>query len=193
MEWPSAPLPSAVPPETSPQVPRSPEPRPPLQRIDQTLLDRLSGEARREARLRRHHNLHRLPDKVQRFLNALQPGTYVRPHRHCRDEPGSGFECFVVLQGAIGLLVLNRAGEVSRIERLEANGPLKGIELAEGQFHTLVALLPDTVMLELKQGPYEPATDKEFLTRFPAEGTPDAVLQERRWRNLFEPAEASKG
>jgi hypothetical protein len=60
------------------------------------------------------------------------------------------------------------------------------MELAEGQLHTLVALAPDAVMFEIKQGPYEPAADKEFLEAFPAEGTPAAAAQERAWRALFE-------
>lgn len=154
--------------------------------IDQALLDRLSGQASASPRRRRNHNLHQLPDVVQRFLNALQPGTYVRPHRHLREQPGSGFECFLVLQGAIGLLVLDQNGQVTETLRLEAGGPVQGIELAEGQFHTLVALSPDAVMFELKQGPYQPASDKDFLPQFPAEGTREAELQEQQWRALFQ-------
>lgn len=122
---------------------------------------------------------------MQRFLNALQPGTYLRPHRHLRGGTGSGFECFVVLQGAIGLLLLDEGGDVIDRERLEASGSLKGIELAEGQIHTLVALSPDTVMLELKQGADEPASDKDFLPQFPREGTPEAATLERQWQSLF--------
>jgi cupin fold WbuC family metalloprotein len=156
-----------------------------LQRIDQTLLDAVTAEARQAPRLRRNHNLHAEPDLVQRFLNALQPGTYVRPHRHCRPDPAAGFECFLVLQGAIGLLVLDEQGQVLARERLDAAGPLRGIELPQGTLHTLVALEPDTVMFELKQGPYVPTADKDFLASFPLEGTPEAVAQERAWRALF--------
>jgi cupin fold WbuC family metalloprotein len=157
-----------------------------LQPIDQALFDRVAAAARTSPRLRRNHNLHAEPDLVQRFLNVLQPGTYVRPHRHLRASPGAGFECFVVLQGAIGLLLLDDAGTVLRRERLDAAGPLRGMELAEGQVHTLVALTPDAVMFEIKQGPYEPAVDKDFLEAFPAEGTAAATAQERAWRALFE-------
>jgi cupin fold WbuC family metalloprotein len=160
--------------------------RPLLQPIDQALFDRVAAEARESTRRRRNHSLHAEPDLVQRFLNVLQPGTYVRPHRHRRVLPGAGFECFVVLQGAIGLLVLDDSGRVLRRERLEACGPLRGMELAEGQLHTLVALTPDAVMFEIKQGPYEPAADKEFLETFPAEGTAAAAAQERAWRALFD-------
>jgi len=159
-----------------------------LKRIDQALFDTVAAEARQTPRLRRNHNLHAEPDLVQRFLNVLQPGTYVRPHRHCRATPGAGFECFLVLQGAIGLLLLDDQGQVRGRERLEAAGPLRGIELEEGHLHTLVALEPDTVMFELKQGPYEPTADKDFLAHFPAEGTPEAAAQERAWRALFDQA-----
>ena len=139
-----------------------------LQRVDQALFDQVAGVARQHPRLRKNHNLHQESDLVQRFLNVLQPGTYVRPHRHVRDQPGTGFECFLVLQGAIGLLVMNDDGTILQQERLEATGPVRGIELAENQFHTLVALEPDTVMFELKQGPYQPTDDKDFLKGFPS-------------------------
>ena len=107
----------------------------------------------------------------------LQPGTNVRPHRHVCDKPEIGFECFLLLQGAIGLLVMDSSGLIIQQERLEANGPLRGIELAENQFHTLVALEPNTVMFELKQGPYQPTEDKDFLRSFHLEGFEEARLQ----------------
>ena len=156
-----------------------------LKRVDQSLFDAVSRVARQHPRLRKNHNLHQESDLVQRFLNVLQPGTYVRPHRHIRDQPGTGFECFMVLQGAIGLLVMDDNGTILQQERLEATGPLRGIELAENQFHTLVALVPNSVMFELKQGPYQPTEDKDFLRGFPPEGCEEARLKEQRWRDRF--------
>ena len=161
---------------------------PRLVSLDQRLLAAVSAQAQASSRRRSNHNLHQHADPVQRFLNALQPGTYVRPHRHRREQPGAGFECFVVLQGSIGLLVLDAAGTVIHSQRLDAEGPVRGIELGENQFHTLVALTPDAVLMELKQGPYRPTEDKDFLAAFPAEGTPEAAQQERCWRELFEGA-----
>ena len=38
----------------------------------------------------------------------------MRPHRHRRDGSGTGFECFLVLQGAIGLLLFNSEGEIQK-------------------------------------------------------------------------------
>ena len=160
-------------------------PLPQIQCLDQELFDAVAAEARRSPRLRRNHNLHAEPELVQRFLNVMQPGTYVRPHRHLRPTPGEGFECFVVLQGAMGLLLLEPQGELIQQVRLDAQGPVRGVELAEGIFHTLVALAPDTVMFEIKQGPYQPARDKDFLPAFPPEGTAEARSQEAIWRERF--------
>ncbi|QEY31557.1 cupin fold metalloprotein, WbuC family [Synechococcus sp. RSCCF101] len=154
-------------------------------RLDQELFAAVAGQAHRSPRRRMNHNLHEPHDVVQRFLNVLQPGTYVRPHRHLRGQPGTGFECVVVLQGAIGLILMDGNGTVIAQERLEADGPLRGVELRQGQSHTLVALSPDSVLFELKQGPYDPRTDKAFLPGFPAECTPEAAEQERIWRALF--------
>jgi cupin fold WbuC family metalloprotein len=158
----------------------------PVMRIDQVLLDQVSAEAHRSPRLRRNYNLHAESEPVQRFLNVLQPGTYVRPHRHLRDEPGAGFECFVVLQGAVGLLLLDEQGRVIGRERLDAGGAVRGVQLGDGELHTLVALSPDAVIFEVKQGPYQPMADKDFLPGFPEEGTAEAAAQVREWTSLFE-------
>ena len=158
----------------------------PFRRIDQELFAQVSAEARQHPRLRLNHNFHREQDSVQRFLNVLQPGTYVRPHRHRRNGSGTGFECFLVLQGAIGLLLFNDEGEIQQQLHLSANGPTHGIEIAEDQFHTLVALEADSVIFELKQGPYQPTEDKDFLRGSPLEGCEEARLQEMRWRERFD-------
>jgi cupin fold WbuC family metalloprotein len=107
----------------------------------------------------------------------------VPPHCHLREIPGSGFECFVVLQGSLALLVFDDCGQTIRRVRLEAGGPIRGVDLGEGEYHTLVALEPDTVILEVKQGPYRAATDKTYLAGFPKEGTPEAARQEAEWRD----------
>ncbi len=157
-----------------------------VKRVDQALFDRVAAVALERPRLRHNYNFHQGSDLVQRFLNVLQPGTYVRPHRHVRDQPGIGFECFLVLQGAIGFFVMDSNGTIVQLERLEAKGPLRGIELAENQFHTLVALEPHSVIFELKQGPYQPTEDKDFLRGFPLEGCEEASLQEKHWRERFD-------
>ena len=153
--------------------------------LSQELFDSVSQEAAALPRLRKNHNFHQLPDAVQRFMNVLQPGTYVRPHRHLRAKDSNGFELFLVLQGEIGFLVLDEQGQIVQTERLCAQGPTYGLELEEGQYHTLIALAPNTVMFEIKEGPYVPAADKDFLEHFPAEGTTAAQQQVKTWADLF--------
>jgi len=159
---------------------------PGLQLIDQDLFDAVALRARASERLRMNFNLHQESDLVQRFLNVMQPGTYVRPHRHCRPGTGEGFECFVVLQGSIGVLLFDANGTCLRQERLDAAGPVRGLQLDEGLFHSLVALASDSVIFELKQGPYQPLADKDFLAGFPQEGELESGQQELEWRRSFD-------
>ncbi|MEB3294932.1 MAG: WbuC family cupin fold metalloprotein [Synechococcales bacterium] len=156
-----------------------------IQLLTQDLIDRLSQEALTTTRQRKNYNFHELPERVQRFLNVLQPGTYVRPHRHLRPAGINGFEFFLVLQGAIGMLIFNETGELVRSERLEAQGNVRGIELSEGIFHSLVVLEPNTVILEIKEGPYIPTTDKDFLPMFPSEGSAETAMLLQQWERNF--------
>ncbi|MBD1822277.1 WbuC family cupin fold metalloprotein [Cyanobacteria bacterium FACHB-DQ100] len=157
----------------------------PIKRLTQPLMDSIAEQARSSPRQRKNHNFHEHHDRVQRFLNVLQPGTYVRPHRHVRPADADGFEFFLVLQGAIGILILNESGSVIHTEKISATGTTRGVELGEGMFHTLIALEPDTVMFELKEGPYVPMDDKDFLPQFPLENTPDAKQWIQTWQGYF--------
>lgn len=130
-------------------------------------LRRLSTEAQAAPRLRKNLNLHdRLEDPIQRLCNALQPGTYIRPHRH----PDNVWECFVLLRGACSIILFDQAGRIN--ERLDL--ALDGTTIAEipaGTWHCVVALAADTVVMEVKPGPYVPGT---FMAWAPEEGTPQA-------------------
>lgn len=157
----------------------------PIKYLDQALLNAIAQQASQNPRLRQNYNFHDLSEKVQRFINLLQPGTYVRPHCHRRSGDINGFEFFLVLQGELGVLVMDATGEVVQQIRVSASGPIRGIELATGTYHTLVALAPSTAILELKEGPYHLATDKDFLDIFPPEGTPAAKQWVELWQQRF--------
>ncbi|BAU15018.1 hypothetical protein LEP3755_55740 [Leptolyngbya sp. NIES-3755] len=157
----------------------------PIKCLTQPLMESVAEQARSSPRQRKNHNFHEHSDRVQRFLNVLQPGTYVRPHRHIRPGDANGFEFFLVLNGAIGILILNEAGEVIRTEKISATGTTRGVELGEGMFHTLIAIEPDSVMFELKEGPYIPMDDKDFLPQFPLEDTPEAKQWVETWQSHF--------
>ncbi|NJR49155.1 MAG: WbuC family cupin fold metalloprotein [Leptolyngbyaceae cyanobacterium CSU_1_3] len=157
----------------------------PIKLLTQDLFDTIAQKASQNSRLRQNYNFHELSDKVQRFLNVLQPGTYVRPHRHTWATEVNGFEFFLVLQGSLGMILMNEQGEVTHTEKLSATGATRGMELTEGTYHTLVCLAPDTVILELKEGPYNPQSDKGFLPMFPGEGTPESRQLIQTWELYF--------
>lgn len=157
----------------------------PIKHLNQDLINTVAKEAANSERLRKNYNFHELSDKVQRFINIMQPGTYVRPHRHTRPEEMQGFEFFIALQGKIGVLLFDESGNVIHTETLSLEEGNYGIEIAEGTFHTLVALAPNTVMFELKEGPYIPTSDKDFLPNFPQEGTTTAREQVKIWESYF--------
>ncbi|ATB30237.1 WbuC family cupin fold metalloprotein [Melittangium boletus] len=108
---------------------------------------------------------------LQRMLNVVQPDSYVRPHRHL-DPPRS--ESWVVLRGAVAFFTFEEDGRVRDCVRLEAGGERFGVDLGPGPFHGLVALVPDTVLFEAKNGPYSLANDKSFAPWAPEEGAPEA-------------------
>lgn len=79
-----------------------------IQLIDTRLLDETTARAQASGRLRMNHNLHeRLDDPVNRLLNALEPGTYLRPHRHLHPPKD---EAYIVLRGALDVLLFDEAG-----------------------------------------------------------------------------------
>lgn len=157
----------------------------PIKRLTQELLDDLAQQARSSPRKRKNYNFHHHSEKVERFINVLQPGTYVRPHRHMRSPGTNGFEFFLALQGEMGIIFMDETGEILHKELVSANGSTLGIEVSEGTYHTVVALAPNTVTLEIKEGPYDPSTDKEFLEAFPAEGTLAAGRLVETWQSYF--------
>lgn len=151
-----------------------------MQYLDRTSLTQLASEAADSPRRRRNRNLHAGPeDAVQRMLNAFEPGTYVRPHRH-GDPPK--WELFVALQGRAAVLQLDAAGTVTERAELAPGGAVSGVEIPAGTWHTLVSLEAGTVLLEVKPGPFEPLADKDFAPWAPAEGEAGALELEARLR-----------
>ncbi len=108
---------------------------PPIKLLTQELLDEVAASSRRSPRQRQNYNFHDLSEKVQRFVNVLQPGTYVRPHQHLRAPEVNGFEFFAVIQGEVGILILNENGQILRSLRVSAAGPTRAVELPEGTIH----------------------------------------------------------
>ena len=153
-------------------------------------LNALSAEAARSPRRRKNLNVHPvLADPVQRLFNAMEPGTYARPHRHARD---NGWELMVVVRGTFAVLRFDEAGCVLARVDLRAGDGDCAVEIPAHAWHCVVSLAPGTIMFEVKPGPYSPLEDKDFAAWAPPEGdarAPDWV----RWFETAKPGEHAPG
>lgn len=140
--------------------------------IDAALIRRAVAASRESPRRRVILPLHLSPaDPYQRMLNAVQPGSYIRPHRH-RDPPKG--ETVVVLRGSVRFLTFREDGAVATAVVLSADGGPVGLDVRPSVYHTFVALEPDTVVFEAKTGPYDERVDKDFARWAPVEGSPES-------------------
>lgn len=154
--------------------------------IDNTLLDDVSASAAASPRGRRNRNFHPRDDyPAHRLLNAIEPGSYIAPHRHL--EPTKD-ETMVVLRGTLGLVTFDDDGKVAQMQKVgagdTANGVV-GIDIPHGTWHTVFALESGTVFLEAKSGPYLPLSDAERAPWAPAEYAAEAVRYLADLQRLF--------
>ncbi len=105
---------------------------------------------------------------VQRMLNFFQSDSYIRPHLHPRE---GASETIQVIAGSLAFFIFEENGKVSATYLLE-RGDL--IDIEPRVWHGLVVLEPDTVVLEVKRGPFD-ATDRIFADWAPEEGTDGSV------------------
>lgn len=129
-------------------------------KITQAILDQLTEQAKASPRLRMNLDLRNdEDDQSQRMLNAIEPGSSLPIHRHQKTS-----ETVVCLRGR---LVEEYYDELERIctERIELspNGPIVALNIPAGQWHTVKALESGTVILEMKDGAYEPLSPADIL------------------------------
>lgn len=132
-----------------------------IMKITQALLDSLTEQAKASPRLRMNYDLRNsAEDKSQRMLNAIEPGSVIPIHRHQKST-----ETVVCLRGK---LVWEYYDELERIctESIEVspNGPVVALNIPIGQWHTLRSVESGTVILETKDGAYEPQSPVDILT-----------------------------
>lgn len=138
-------------------------------RIDDKLLNLTTEKAQSRERRRMNHNFHETLDaNVQRMLNALEPDTYVQPHKH---ENPDKFESFIILKGRLVVIEFEETGEVKDFIVLDSQKGNYGVEIAPKKWHSIIALEPATVIYEVKDGPYSVLNDKDFATWAPKEGS----------------------
>jgi len=154
--------------------------------INASLLSALSATARSMPRLRKNHNIHsRFDDPVQRLYNAMEPGTYVRPHRHPHADR---WEFFQIVAGRAAVLTFDSQGTVLERLVLSADGPNLAVEIPGNQWHTIASLQSGTVLFEIKQGPYQAVSDKDFAAWAPSEGE-EAAPKFAHWFSIALPGQ----
>ena len=150
-------------------------------------LDELASKAKANPRLRQHKNIHTsYQDPCQRLFNAIEPGSYIRPHKHATDPRD---EMLVAVRGLMTLVTFNDEGEVTEVVRFgsEKYGAecAAGVELPSGTWHTVVALVPGCVLLEVKAGPFDPSQPKDLAPWAPEEGSDEACVYLRHLVDRF--------
>ena len=152
--------------------------------ITRELLAQVSAEARRNPRLRQNYNIHPFDEsRCHRLLNAIEPDSYIRPHRHLDPEKD---EAFILMNGRLGIVTFTEAGEVDETVQLSyASGNLAA-DIPHGVYHTALSLESGTVFYETKAGPYRQLNEEEKVTWAPEDGDPQAQEFLVRLRRLFD-------
>jgi cupin fold WbuC family metalloprotein len=143
-------------------------------KITDEFIDNVSHKAKQSTRRRMNYNFHlNHEDPLHRLLNAMEPGTYVQPHKH---ENPDKFEIFLALRGRFVVFTFDDEGNITDHIILDAQQGNYGVEIAARTYHTLVSLESGSVAYEVKAGPYSASTSKDFAPWAPAEG--DKAVQD---------------
>ena len=141
--------------------------------LNRKLTSSVSEVAKASPRLRKNYNFHAdYADPVNRMLNAFEPGTYVRPHKH---ESPDKCEVFIILTGRALVLRFDDSGTILEHSVLDNTQGIFGVEFAPREWHSIISLVPGTVLYEVKPGPYAPIDDKNVASWAPAEGSPESA------------------
>jgi len=142
-------------------------------KIQNSFLSKLTEQAKRSERKRKNHNYHTaFEDPVNRMLNALEPGSYVQPHKH---ENPAKREVFIILKGKLAVVFFNDQGKIIDYIILNNKQGNYGVEIPPEIWHTLISLESGTVVYEVKDGPYRQEDDKYFASWAPKEGNAECA------------------
>ncbi|MDR0796942.1 MAG: WbuC family cupin fold metalloprotein [Tannerella sp.] len=134
--------------------------------IDRQLLDATTARAKVSPRLRMNYDFHEsLDDPVNRLLNAMEPDTYVRPHRHCNPDKN---EIFLLLRGKIAVFLFDDDGYITDTFVFDPLNGNYGGEIKAGIWHGLLVLESGSVIYEIKEGPFVPLTPENMAPWSPS-------------------------
>lgn len=128
-------------------------------KITQAILDQLTEQAKASPRLRMNYDLRNsASDGSQRMLNAIEPGSPLPIHRHMKSS-----ETVVCLRGHLREIFYNDKGEVTDVIDLAPNSDCVALNIPIGQWHTVEVLESGTVIMEVKDGAYEPTGPEDIM------------------------------
>lgn len=150
-----------------------------LFQLSERMIEDGLNASRESERLRIILPIHREQDaRVQRMINFLQPGTYIRPHKHPLEH---AIESLVLVQGSIRFYTFDEDGNVLTKNKIQSK-PLPGVvDIEPKVWHSFIVLEANTILFECKKGPYDAKTDKVFAEWSPDEGSKDV----EEWMNRF--------
>lgn len=123
------------------------------------MLEKLTAAAKTSPRLRMNYDLRNSEeDGSQRMLNAIEPGSPLPIHRHQHSS-----ETVVCLRGRLQEIFYDEKGEETEVIELAPGGDCIALNIPIGQWHTVRVLESGTVILECKDGAYEPLGAEDVL------------------------------
>jgi len=153
-----------------------------MKTVDQSLFTDLHAKSAASPRGRSHFNLHpSVEADIHRLVMSAQPNSYVRPHRHARNDK---WELLVILHGEVTLLTFDDNGTVTGRFDLRPGGETVAVEIPENTLHCFVARQADSAVIEVKRGPYVAPVETDFAPWAPAENDPAAPAFLARLKNV---------
>ena len=141
-------------------------------KINEEFIEETSTKAKISKRRRMNYNFHKEDSAtLQRMLNAMEPDTYIQPHKH---EDPDKVEAFFALRGRILVVEFDDEGNISDHIILDPLNGNFGAEIAPRKWHSIISLEKNSVAYEVKDGPYNAKIDKNFASWAPMDGDPDA-------------------
>lgn len=149
-----------------------------IEAIGPAELDALRAAAEASPRGRAHRELHADGREAlaQRFLVGFLKGSYFRPHCHLEAHKT---ELTAAVHGRCEVLSFDDDGTLLHRQLLGGEGAVL-LQIPPKTWHAIAALDDFAVILEIKQGPYDAASDKRFADWAPAEGS-QQVADCERW------------
>ena len=128
-------------------------------KIDSALLDSLTEQAKSSPRQRMNYDLRNSSeDTSQRMLNAIEPESVVPIHRHKKTS-----ETLVVLRGRVIEEFYDDAGVCYESVEVSPQATVYALNIPAGTCHTLRSLDSGTVILEMKDGAFEPIGEDDGM------------------------------